>query len=221
MLLAPHHRLPAFVGLTTVAALVAFSVVGAASVDHHLDGQGPLGDGGVVATDSASRNAFSFFDNDPGPWTVGLQLCIAQGTQPAFIERVYPDTTAGDGLRSIGTLARALHRGDESVGEIGGFPPRVAGPLVPAAGIPVTQPCSAMARGDHTELLIGIGKPPGSTGGGWVGIDVAYRVGPRQYVVTLPESYYSCGPSLPATAGCASMGVDPPVSAYGPQPPGN
>jgi hypothetical protein len=213
-----RHRLPLFVAVTSVAALLVGCVVASARVDHHLDGHGPLGDGGVTTVDDGSSSSFSFFDNDPGPWTVGLQLCLAQGTGPAIIERVYPEETVGAGFRFVGALAHEIDLGAGSIGEIGGFPPRVAGKLVPASEFPVIYPCSPKAHGPYTELLVGIGKPPGSTGGGWVGIDVAYRVGARQYVVTLPQSYYACGPSAPAAAACDQMGLDLPVSAYAPQP---
>jgi hypothetical protein len=196
------------VAVIAVAAAVSGIVVLHASsqtvggVIHHLDGEGPLGS----TDDPEARSGFSFDADDPGPWTQGYELCLAQGTKPAIIERISPESVVGSGLTYLGAFVREFpsHAGELPLAGVKGFPPTVSDPLTPAAGYAITMPCVATGEPPvYQELDIGFAKPVGSSGGGWNGIDIAYRVGATQYVVSLNYFVFTCGPRTPAYAGCS------------------
>ncbi len=81
------------------------------------------------------------------------------------------------------------------------------GVLHPVAGYAVAQQCNSsggepVGTASASELDTGVGRPAGSTGGGWSGLTVNYRVGSTQYVVTFDAGLYACGPGAPAASGC-------------------
>ena len=199
----------AAVASVAVGAGLLVNAVASSGIDRHLDGNGPLGTGPGGGLNSVS---FSFYQGDPGPWTVGYQLCLVQGTDPAVIENVSPATSVGSGFRVLGVLARVLGAGDGGIGNVAGYPPKVPQRLQPAAGFRVTNACAeGSPRPPAAELLVGLAKLPGSHGGGWTGTNVAYRVGSRQYVVTLNQSFYACGVGvLSASPGCSTLLGSPP-----------
>jgi hypothetical protein len=210
---AHHLRRLWLIGGVAIALVAAALVVvwfvldlGGATT-YHLDGQGPLGSTG----DPKAASAFTFdVDSGPGPWTTGYLICLEQGSGPAIIESVRPAKTVGNGYRYLGAMVRELDpkTGGGPLIEKGGYPPTVAQPLHSAIGYAVTVPCGAdMTR--YTELDLGFARTPGTRGGGWTGINIAYRVGTRQYVVTLGYTVYVCGPAVPsadARQACASTG---------------
>jgi len=192
----------ALVVLATVNALQTFGPI-------RVHGDGPLGPYG--------GSGFSFTPSDPGPWTQGYELCLAQGIVPAVVERISAASVAGSGLTYLGAYVRQYSTAqgyNNALGGMKGFPPAVPGVLHPADGFPVTTACTTTGVPPvYTELDVGFGKPAHSTGGGWTGIDVAYRVGATQYVVTLDYSVYSCGPSAPAIASCEAFTTPSPGTA--------
>jgi hypothetical protein len=163
---------------------------------HDLDGQGPLGSTG----DPTASSGFTFdADSGTGPWTVGYLVCLVQGNGPAVIESIGPARTDGNGYRYLGGMVRELNpsAGGGPLIETDGYPPAVAQPLHPAIGYAVTAPCSSDVTGRYTELDLGFTRAPGTRGGGWTGINIGYRVGSQQYVVTLAYQVYVCGPAIP------------------------
>jgi hypothetical protein len=136
---------------------------------------------------------------------MGYPLCLVEGSDPAVIERVTPANVVGSGLHALGALVREFPSGtsDLGIGGVKGYPPVVPDKLRPAVGFAVTHVCvSTGVPPIYTELLVGVAKPPGSLGGGWDGINVAYRIGSRQYVVTLNYFVFTCGPHAPAWLHC-------------------
>jgi hypothetical protein len=132
---------------------------------------------------------FAFDAGGSGPWTAGYQLCVNQGTAPVILVRLIPADSGG----AIGTAA--------------GFPPQVSEVLHPVAGLAVMQQCNfnssqPAVRTSTSELDVGVGKPAGSTGGGWSALTVDYRAGSTQYAVTFDAGLYVRGPNAPAAAGC-------------------
>ena len=125
---------------------------------------------------------------------------------PAVIERISPAAVVGSGLTYLGAFVREFpsHQGDLSIGGVKGFPPNVPDELHPATGYSITKPCAATGEpAVYEELDIGLAKPIDSSGGGWNGINVAYRIGSTHYVLTLNNFVFTCGPSTPAYAGCS------------------
>lgn len=210
-----HPILAALTGAAVVAAIVTGAVVLSASAGpgsgpvRHLDGNGPLGSTG----DPTARSGFSFNAHDPGPWTQGYELCLVEAPAPAIIESISPAAVVGSGLTYLGAYVREFpsHHGDQAIGGVRGFPPALPDVLHPAVGYAITMPCVATGEPPvYQELDIGFAKPSNSMGGGWKGIDIAYRIGETQYVVTLNYSVVTCGPRAPRWAECPAT---PPTTA--------
>jgi hypothetical protein len=145
-------------------------------------------------------NSFTFEpDSGKGPWTVGQELCLAQGTTPAVIVSVAPVRADGSGYVYVGALVREFRfASNESILDVSGFPPHVTQALHPVAGYAVTTPCSDTGPPpNYTELDLGFGRGTGSDGGGWTGLKVTYEVGNQRYVLTLNNEIYVCGSAIP------------------------
>ena len=189
-----------------ISALLAVAAIAAGIVAEinvfqtfgpiHLHDDGPLG--------SLSGAGSAFASSTTGPWTAGYELCLQHGADPAIIESVSPASVVDSGLTYLGAFVREIpgltaastHTG--AIGDIAGFPPTVSETLHPVAGSPVTHQCAGNGpQSPYTELDVGIGKPAHSTGGGWTGFTVDYRVGLTRYVVTWDTGLYACGPSAP------------------------
>jgi hypothetical protein len=193
--------------VSTIIACVAVAVAAFAGINvfHafgpiHLHNDGPLAGPG---------NGFTFdAGSGSGPWTVGYQLCVDQGTDPVILESVTPTSETGKGLRFLGAFARLIPTdAGGAIAEQTGFPPRVLQTLQPVAGFAVTQQCNfnsnqPPAPTSTSEIDVGVGKVAGSTGGGWSAFTVDYRVGSTQYVVTFDAGLYVCGPTAPTAAQC-------------------
>jgi hypothetical protein len=207
----PNHR---WAVVLAVAAALCTAALGAVlnagafpGVDRHTDGSGPLGSGPGGGANSLTMG---WFPNDPGPWTVGYELCLVQGTDPAIIERVSAARSVGSGLNLLGAAFIDFGVGTGGIGDISGYPPKVPETLHPAIGFAVTQVCpSSGSPPRNVQLVVGVAKPAGSHGGGWENTDIAYRVGTHQYVVTVNQSFYACGQAVWWTVGCNSMGPGP------------
>jgi hypothetical protein len=184
-----------------IAALVAIYFVLAAPVAPSGNsgpgsGAGSLSSGGPAG----SLNAFTFEpDSGKGPWTFGQELCLAQGNAPAVIESIEPVRADGSGYEFVGAMIREFpFASNESILEEAGFPPSVTQALHPAVGYAVTTACSSTGPPAHyTELDLGFGRGAGSDGGGWTGVKVSYKVKAKQYVLTLDDEIYVCGPAIP------------------------
>jgi len=185
-------------GVAAATLALLFLVVVAfrnAQTDHHLDGQGPLASTG----DPHHQEASAFDAVKGGPWTLGYQLCLFQGDQPAVIESVAPTKTVGDGFRFLGAQVRqfAPTRSHTPILSLDGYPPALPDTLHPAKGFSVTTPCSKNGLPPtYTELLIGFDRASTAGGGGWRGIDVTYATGGRRHVVTLGYDILICGSAV-------------------------
>jgi hypothetical protein len=188
-----HPRLARLVAVAGAAAVVFAGI----NLFHtfgpiHLHNDGPLG--------SLSGAGFAFDGSTTGPWTSGYELCVQQGSDPVVIESVTPATVIDSGLRYLGAFVREIPANASSQigGNTAGFPPAVTEALHPVAGYPVTHPCDwSGVRAAVTELDIGVGRVATTTGGGWTGFSVDYRVGATQYIVTWDTGLYACGSSAP------------------------
>jgi hypothetical protein len=165
------------------------------------DGQGPL----------ASTENFSDVNSEgfpaigspfySGPRTLGFRLCIREGNQPAVLESIAPARTTGDGFDVLGARARQidLATGDKPIMSVSGFPPHLPlgsnQPVALAAldGFRVSARCGDTSH-TYDELLVGLDAVQGAHGGGWLGIDVTYRVGSSTHIVELPYDFLICGP---------------------------
>ncbi|MGA7987255.1 MAG: hypothetical protein WCB51_02530 [Candidatus Dormiibacterota bacterium] len=196
----PDRRVSTIIACTAVA-VTAFAGI---NVFHafgpiHLHNDGPLVLGAAGITFDAGST---------GPSTIGYQPCVNQGTDPVILEGIAPVSATGDGLQFLGAFTRLIPADTGgAIGSEAGFPPHVLQVLQPVAGFAVTQQCNFNSDTppvptSTSEIDVGVGKPVGSTGGGWPGYAVTYRVGSTQYVVTLDGPVYICGPTAPAAAQC-------------------
>lgn len=167
---------------------------------RHLDGDGALGSTGnpaIWSTEAARVTA------PASRWTMGLRLCLTRGDAPAILDgAVTPTKTIGRGFSFVGVSVRRFTpaQGTDAIGAVEGYPPPVREPLRDVAGYSVTYPCG----GDYPdrslpydELLLGFARGDGQGGGGWMGVDVAYHVGARHYIVSLPYNFFVCGALVP------------------------
>jgi hypothetical protein len=201
-----------------VAAVVAFNVpfVGqlVGGPERHANGDGPLGSRGGTGAMG--------FDPKAGhpPWTVGVNLCLAQGQQPAVLDgSVNPTDIAGNypppAVDFLGAYVRDFTPNGENtpLGAVEGFPPQFPDKLYPVKGYQVTRLCSQLTQphSPYTELLIGVGPDAVNTrGGGWLGIDVGYTSGWRHHVVSIEAEIMMCGelaPGFECFAPAPSPGV--------------
>ena len=149
-----------------------------------------------------------------GPWTFGLRLCLAHGTDAAVIESVSPTATVGSGFRLLGVFVRDWNptSSDTPIISVDEFPVATRAVLHPATGFAITQPCPASAGMPqrYTELDVGFART-GSDGGGWKGIDIAYLAGGQRRIVRLNHDLLICGTST--IAECAGPPSAPPIPA--------
>jgi len=184
-------------GVAIVALLFVFLVVIAIrnGQTEHGDGQGPLASTG----NPAHHEAVSFDAAKGGPWTLGYQLCLFEGNDPAVIESVSPAATVGSGFRILGTQIRQFKPAPAHtpILSLDGYPPNLPDRLHPAVGFSVSNRCAAPGLpATYTELLIGIDHGAGNSGGGWRGIKVGYTAGGRHYAVTLGYDILICGSAV-------------------------
>jgi hypothetical protein len=193
--------------VSTILACAAVAVAAFAGINvFHAFGPVHLHDDGPLV---GPGNGFSFdADAGPGPWTIGYQLCVNQGTDPVILESIAPTSGSGKGLHFLGGYARLIPADSGgAIGDVNNFPPQVPEVLQPVDGFAVTQQCNfnsgqPPAPTSTSEVDVGVGKVAGSTGGGWSAFTVDYRVGSTQYVVTFDAGLYICGPTAPAAAEC-------------------
>jgi hypothetical protein len=185
----------AAVAITAFAGINVFHAFG----PIHLNNDGPLVLGAA---------GFTFDADSTGPWTLGYQPCVNQGTDPVILESIAPVSATGNSLHLLGAFARLIPADTGgAIGSVTGFPPRVSQVLRPVDGFAVTQQCNFNSNTppvptSTSEIDVGVGRLAGSTGGGWPGYTVTYRVGATQYVATLDGPVYICGPTAPAAAQC-------------------
>ncbi|MBI3751646.1 MAG: hypothetical protein HY263_08345 [Chloroflexi bacterium] len=184
--------LAAATGIVLVAAAILLWPQGGSQ--RHFDGAGPLGsEGGDV------RVTMAFPADMPGPWSLGIPVCLFSGSDPATIESVGPTATLGSGSRYLGAGIRSFFRrsGDVPIISKPGFPPDVPDPVSPAVGAQVTTSCAAMEDpgAPYTELLVGFDATGGS-GAGWSGVDIGYTVRGEHRILQVNETIARCGPSL-------------------------
>jgi hypothetical protein len=183
-----------------LAALLGFALLRPFGPDHHPDGGGPLGSVGRDAWEMKGIDP----SGDPGvsACTFGVPLCVATGTADPILESVSPSVVVGDGFSLQGLTVRQFVRsaGNEGINSVSGWPPsaiEVPHPQSPVTAFVVTTRCATTYEPPSTELLIGFGKT-GPAGGGWTGIDVAYSVAGREYLLHVRRDIYICGTSTVA-----------------------
>ncbi len=179
-------------GLAAAAAILVFSI-GTPGPKRHLDGAGPL-------SSVAAGTTMAFPAGAAGPWSLGIPLCLAGPDGPAVIEAVNPATLLGSGSRFLGALVRTFVRSasDTMIISMQGYPPpSVSDHLDPAVGASVAITCATSDEpaAPFTELLIGF-SVDGDAGGGWDGVDVAYRLGASHYILHVTETIVRCGEEL-------------------------
>ena len=182
-------------GIGTVALVCLAIALWLQGPERHADLEGPLGsEGGYEAMkiDAVASRATS--------WTYGLRLCIYSGDEPAILESVSPTKSVGSGYRLLGVRLRAFTPTQDHSPIIGvdGWPPPVSevpDPLEGVSGFAVSTRCEDGPYDPYTELLVGFGLVS-TDGGGWQGIDVAYRIGGRHRVVFLNHDLMICGTSV-------------------------
>jgi hypothetical protein len=202
-----------------VAALATLGIIFATSHDsapeYHRDGLGPLGSVG----DPAADEAIGFDPLIGGPtWSVGVQLCLAQGDQSAVLDGSVTSTkSVGGGIKYLGAFIRQFTPGQGAtpIGSVEGFPPSTGAALHPVAGFVVDGRCQYTNPDrslPYTELVIGFGRNADPSGGGWLGLDVGYTSGGHHYVVLLGYDFLICGPAAPSQY-CHQPSQTPPPSA--------
>jgi hypothetical protein len=167
------------------------------------DGQGPLASTGNFR--DLNSEGFPALGSPfyTGPRTLGFRLCVREGNKPAVLKSVAPARTTGDGFRVLGVRARKidLSKGDKPIMSVSGFPPRLPlgsshpDTLSAVDGFRVAAKCGDITH-SYDELLVGLDAVQGAHGGGWLGIDVTYRVGSSTHVVELPYDFFICGPDV-------------------------
>lgn len=188
----------ALAALAALALLVTVLVArpGGGGPEAARDGEGVL----ASANDPAAHEAMAVDPNAwGGPWTFGLRLCLARGSDAAMITSVSGATTVGSGFRVLGVQVRDWipTSTDTPIISVDQYPVATRAILHDAIGFAVTQPCpppGAMPQ-RYTELDIGFARI-GTDGGGWRGIDIGYTVGGSPMVVRLNHDLLVCGASV-------------------------
>lgn len=192
------------IGAVAVGAVVLVAVFGVTKLDlafeHHLDGEGPLGSFG----DTNSTVTMGFDPVLGGPtWTVGLEVCLVRGDQPAVLDgSIGPTKIVGSGFQYLGAFVRQFPVGGEPFGSADGFPPHISGgdPLHAVTGYVVKYRCQNPIVDPsipYIELVLGFGRTSDRSGGAWLGVDVAYTSGIRHHVVSLNYNFLICGRAAP------------------------
>src|SRR2546428_1220266 len=97
--LARRWRAIAGLGAAIAAlGLLALLAISLLKPERFLDGEGPLASVG----DPGSTIVEAFDQGTTGPWTVGVELCVAVGDGAITIESVSPTRTVGSGYRYLG-----------------------------------------------------------------------------------------------------------------------
>lgn len=188
----------------TALVVVAVAIGGVAALALATEpAPGPLRSGapGIIDT-----NAFDV--GNPGPWTIGLPLCLASGGSPATIVSIGPVQVAGDGLRLVGAeVATYPTSHPPHIGAADGFPPELPDPAIlqdasisPAVGTLIGDQsrCAPIDPAPRfMELLIGLGRTS-ARGGGWMGIEILYRSGGHTYRLVAGRNAIACGPAAPS-----------------------
>ena len=158
----------------------------------HTDGWGPLGSFGTAG--------MGFDAGRPGPWSVGVPLCLARGSEPAVLDgTVAPASQIGNRFRLLGAVVRQgiPNKGFGVIGSVEGFPPAGYDHTRPAKGFAVSSQCdSSNLSATRTELDVGLAAD-GTDGGGWDGLEVGYWVGLRHHVLRIESIVAVCGFSVP------------------------
>lgn len=182
------------------AIVIALSLLALSNAlpTRHEDGAGPLTSVGAPTKDSIRAEPRAEVD----AWTFGVQLCLT-GDRPAILTAVRPTRAFGSGWALLGTGIRqfVVSASDAPILSTDGWPPSMEldpDPMATTVGYAVTQPCDFPVTGRYTELLIGLGRT-GVEGGGWAGIEVAYTVAGRSYVLTLHHEIAICGTLVSCT----------------------
>lgn len=185
-----------FIAVALVAALGAAVLLvtrGDLWPDRHANGWGPLGSYGTAG--------MGFDAGRPGPWSIGVPICLARGSEPAVLDgTVAPATQIGNRFRLLGAVVRQgiPSKGFGVIGSVEGFPPtRPYDDTRPAKGFAVSTACdSSNLSVTRTELDVGL-APDGTDGGGWDGLEVGYSVGFRHHVLRIESIVAVCGFSVP------------------------
>ena len=194
--------------MASLVLVIAAVVLGPGLFDRgpHADGAGPLGSSGVAQYQLEGVEA------RPGltTFTFGFPLCIRDASHTATLESVQPAVSAG-AYRLLGITVRQFvpTPSDTPIYAAEGFPPAMPDDLVQIGGYVVTTPCPPAFGALSTELLVGLGVQ-GTDGGGWRGVDVAYRSDGVRRILHIDNDAVICGKAVADL--CAPASPSPPAN---------
>lgn len=178
--------------MPTAARLVALGTVLMATscggATTHRDGEGPM-------TSLKDPEGFSRMAIDPqlgvDTWSFGMPLCLEESGTSVTLHSVEPSETVGSGFEFVGA---AIHEYTISSGETGiisvdRYPP-AAEVLIPIEDYVFELDCTA-GQDRGVELVVGL-TMTNDDGGGWLGTDVSYSVGDRDYVLQIHNEMLIC-----------------------------
>jgi hypothetical protein len=177
---------------TARATLVGVVFVTTACIGpvRHADGGGPLASGNDPDTSTSVA-----VERTPGidAWSFGMFLCMREPGQPAVLRSVVPHDSVG----AIDQVGAVIHEftwssGESGTGSADGFPPAHATEVVPIGDYEVDIPCTTPPQDRAAEVIVGL-RPTDEGGGGWLGADVLYSVGRRDYVLEIRNDMVVCG----------------------------
>jgi hypothetical protein len=166
-------------------------ILSSCGVARHRDGEGPL-----AYMDDPGGYTRITVERTPGQqvWSFGMPVCMKEAGTTAVLETIEPHGLVGEGVEEVGVAVHevSVDQGDVATGSAGGFPPDNAPETLRLGGYEVTAACSTPPPEVVPEILVGLGLRR-EEGGGWLGIDVTYRVDGREYVLELRNEMFICG----------------------------
>lgn len=118
--------------------------------------------------------------------------------EPATIDSVEPLTVVGTGIKYLGAGIRYISESFQASGAMiinaHPFPPDLDPPMMDAIGAQVYTSC-AHRLSPYTEFDLGLGRV-GDAGGAWLGFQIHYHSGGREYVLVLHDKSILCGPDV-------------------------
>jgi len=127
-------------------------------------------------------------------WSFGMPLCMMEPGARATLHDVAPSETVGSGFEFVGAVIHeyTLTDGETGIISLDGYPP-AADALFPIEAYGLDIDC-APGQDRNVELVVGLTMTSHEVGG-WLGADVSYSVGDRDYVLKIHNEMLICGNS--------------------------